>query len=260
MYYEVHGAGEPLVLLHGAMSTIETSFGAAVALLAESRRVIAVEQQGHGRTADTDGPLTYRQMADDTASLLQRLEIESADFFGFSMGSGIAVELAIRQPMLVRRLVVASLAYDKEGFHPGLTEAIESVTPEDLEGSVFHEAYVRLAPNPEDWPRLVAKCNQLDREFQGWSPEALRSIAAPTLVIIGDSDIVQPEHAVQTFRLRGGGVEGDSAGLPAAQLAVLPGTTHLTLVDRAEWLASMVSAFFDAPVGNRSWSKAPRRA
>jgi pimeloyl-ACP methyl ester carboxylesterase len=252
MYYEVHGAGESLVLLHGAMSTIETSFGAAVALLAESRRVIAVEQQGHGRTLDVDRPLTYRQMAADTAGLLHRLEIGRADFFGFSMGSGIAVELAIRHPMLVRRLVVASLAYDKEGFHPGLSEAIDNVGWEDLEGSVFHEAYVRSAPRPENWPTLVAKCNELDRGFEGWSPKAIQSIAAPTLVIVGDSDIVRPEHAVHTFRLLGGGVEGDGAGLPASQLAVLPATTHLTLVDRAEWLASMVSAFLEAPVADPS--------
>jgi pimeloyl-ACP methyl ester carboxylesterase len=247
MYYEVHGAGRPLVLLHGAMSTIETSFGAVLPLLAETRRIVALEQQAHGHTPDIDRPLTYRQMAEDTAGLLRRLKLEDADFFGYSMGAGIALEIAIRRPELVRKLVVASLAYSKDGFHPQISEAIESTQPEDLAGSVFQEAFATTAPNPENWPTLVGKCNQLDREFAGWSPAEIQSIRAPTLVIIGDSDIVRPEHAVHTFRLLGGGVEGDSAGLSPSQLAVLPGTTHLTLVERAEWLASMVSAFLDAP-------------
>jgi pimeloyl-ACP methyl ester carboxylesterase len=247
MYYEVHGVGRPLVLLHGAMSTIETSFGAVLPPLAETRRIVAVEQQGHGHTPDIDRPLTYRQMAEDTAGLLRRLDIDSADFFGYSMGAGIVLEIAIRRPQLVRRLVVASPAYGKEGFHPEIREAIETTQPEDLAGSVFEEAYAETAPNPGNWPRLVGKCNQLDREFAGWPPGDIQSIKAPTLVIIGDSDIVRPEHAVQMFRLLGGGVEGDSAGLPPSQLAVLPGTTHLTLVERAEWLASMIAAFLDAP-------------
>jgi pimeloyl-ACP methyl ester carboxylesterase len=247
MYYEAHGTGRPLVLLHGALSTIGTSFAAVLPRLAEIRYVIAVEQQAHGHTLDVDRPLTYRQMADDTAELLRRLDIERADFFGYSMGAGIALELAIRRPELVRRLAVASLAYDKDGFHAEIVENIESTDAEDLAGSIFQEAYAKVAPNPQNWPMLIAKCNQLDREFEGWPPAEIQTIAAPTMVIIGDSDIVRPEHAVQTFRLLGGGVEGDSAGLPRSQLAVLPGSTHLTIVDRADWLASMISGFLDGP-------------
>jgi pimeloyl-ACP methyl ester carboxylesterase len=247
MYYEIHGAGRPLVLLHGAMSTIETSFGKALPSLAKTRQVVAIEQQAHGHTADIDRPLSYRQMAVDTAALLRQLAIEGADFYGYSMGAGIALELAIRDPELVRKVVLASPAYSKEGLHPEIVDVIESTNPEDLAGSVFEEAYAKTAPSPEDWPALVAKCNQLDREFEGWPPEDIQSIEAPTLVVIGDSDIVRPEHPVQMFRLLGGGVEGDSAGLPRSQLAVLPGTTHLTLVERAEWLVSMILAFLDEP-------------
>ena len=249
MYYEVQGAGRPLVLLHGALSTIETSFAKVLPLLAETREVIAVEQQAHGHTPDIDRPLTYPQMADDTTALLRRLNLEDADFFGYSMGAGIALEIAIRHPDLVRRLVVASLASSKEGFHSEVVEAIENTQPEDLAGTVFQEAYAEAAPNPQDWLTLVAKCNRLDREFKGWSAADIRSIAAPALVIIGDSDIVRPEHAVQTFRLLGGGVEGDSAGLPRSELAVLPATTHLTLAERADWLASMIAGFLDKPLG-----------
>jgi pimeloyl-ACP methyl ester carboxylesterase len=247
LYYEIHGAGRPLVLLHGAMSTIETSFGAVLPEFAKTRRVVAIEQQGHGRTADIDRPLSYGQMADDTTALLRDLGIDVADFYGYSMGAGIALEIAIRQPQLVRKLAVASLAWSRNGFHPEIVEAIETTNAEDLAGSVFEEAYAAVAPQPENWPLLVNRCNQLDREFQGWAPDVLASIHAPTLTIIGDSDIVRPEHALQTFRLFGGGVEGDSAGLPASRLAVLPGTTHLTVVERAEWLVSMITSFLDEP-------------
>jgi pimeloyl-ACP methyl ester carboxylesterase len=247
MYYEIHGTGRPLVLLHGAMSTIETSFGAVLPSLAETRRVIAVEQQGHGHTADIDRPLTYGQMAADTVALLGELGVEAADLFGYSMGAGIALEIAIGHPDLVRRLVVASLAYSRDGLHPEIVDVIESTSPEGLAGSVFEEAYAKTAPHAENWPALIAKCNQLDRDFAGWSDDEIQSIDAPTLAVIGDSDIVRPEHAVRLFRLLGGGVEGDSAGLPPSQLAVLPGTTHLTLVERADWLVSMISAFLDSP-------------
>jgi pimeloyl-ACP methyl ester carboxylesterase len=129
-----------------------------------------------------------------------------------------------------------------------LLEGIENVKPEDLAGSPWQEEYARIAPRPEDWPMLVAKTTQHDREFVGWSAESIRSIRAPTLIIVGDSDIVRPEHAVELFRLLGGGVAGDLIGLPRSQLAVLPGTTHETLVRRAEWLVSIIDAFLDAPL------------
>jgi pimeloyl-ACP methyl ester carboxylesterase len=245
LYHEIHGAGRPLVLLHGAMSTIETSFGSVLPAFAESRRVIAIEQQGHGRTPDVDRPLTYEQMADDTAALLRRLGIEKADVYGYSLGAGIAVELALRHPDLLRKIALTSLAFSRQGFHPGIAEVIDEVTAEDLAGSVFERAYVEVAPEPAKWAELVAKCNQLDREFEGWSTGQISSITAPALVIIGDSDIVRPEHAVELFRLVGGGVEGQSAGLPRSQLAVLPGSTHLTVVERRDWLVSMISAFLD---------------
>ncbi|HEY3192838.1 MAG TPA: alpha/beta hydrolase [Solirubrobacterales bacterium] len=245
LYHEVHGSGRPLVLLHGAMSTIETSFGAVLPQLAKTRRVIAIEQQAHGRTPDVDRSLSYPQMATDTIALLERLGVESADFFGYSMGAGIAVEIAIRNPALVGKLVLASLYVDPSGVHPGLQEQIEEVGPEDLAGTPFERAYAEVAPDPGGWAGLVAKVNELDREFTGWPREQIEAIEAPTLVIIGDSDIVTPEHAVALFRRRGGGVEGVTAGMPDSQLAILPGTNHMTIVDRADWLVSMATGFLD---------------
>jgi pimeloyl-ACP methyl ester carboxylesterase len=248
MYYEIHGTGQPLVLLHGALSAIDTSFGKVLPSLAKTRQVIAIEQQAHGRTADIDRPLTIEQMADDTAALLRHIGIENADIFGYSMGAGIALQIAIGHPDLVRKLVVAAVAYNRDGFHPGILAGIETITPEALAGSPFQEEYARTAPNPENWPTLIAKVKQLDREIPDWPSEAIQSIKAPTLVMIGDSDIVRPEHAVEMFRLLGGGVAGDVAGLPNSQLAVLPGTTHVTLVERADWLLSMITAFLEAPM------------
>jgi pimeloyl-ACP methyl ester carboxylesterase len=253
MYYEIHGAGEPLVVLHGAYMTID-AMGEVVPQLAKSRQVIAVELQGHGRTADIeDRPITYEQMADDIAALLRHLAIEKADVFGYSMGGGVALQVAIRHPEAVRKLVVASASYTSDGMHPELLEMIPTITPEVFAGSPIEEAYLRTAPRPEDFPTLVTKLKQLDMEPFAWLPEDIRGIAAPTLLIIGDSDAIRLEHAVEMFRLLGGGVMGDMGGLPKSQLAVLPGTTHFVppgsgVLDRADWLVPMIGEFLEAPM------------
>jgi pimeloyl-ACP methyl ester carboxylesterase len=249
MYYEIHGNGRPLVLLHGNLSAIGTSFGKVLPKLSSTWRIIAVEQQGHGHTADIDRPLSIEQWAQDTTALLRHLGTEQADFFGYSSGGAVALEIALRSPALVRKLVWAGgTSYSRDGLYPELLKASEDMKPEDLDGSPFQQEYASIAPHPEHWHRLVAKVADLDRTTLGWSREAIQSVKAPTLLIIGDSDIVRPEHVVEMFRLLGGGVVGDLVGLPRSQLAVLPGTTHVTLVDHADWLASMISEFLDAPI------------
>src|SRR3954449_11705015 len=250
MYYEVHGTGTPLLLLHGAYMTIDL-MGPIVPGLAETRQVIEVEQQGHGHTADADRPFSYEQMADDSAALLRHLEVEHADVAGYSMGGGIALQLAIRHPGVVRRLVVASASFTSDGMHPIALEAFPSITPELFAGSPLEEAYLRTAPNPGDFPRLVEKLTRLDVTPFAWPEQDIRAIAAPTLIVVGDSDGVRLEHAVELFGLRGGGVMGDLAGLPQSQLAVLPGTAHFVppgfgLLDRAEWLLAMIPPFLDS--------------
>jgi pimeloyl-ACP methyl ester carboxylesterase len=249
MYYEIHGTGQPLVLLHGAFSAIGTSFGALLPGLARTRQVIAFELQAHGRTADIDRPLSVEQMADDVAAALRHLGIEPADIFGYSMGSNVALHTVIRHPGVVRKLVLASATYNLNGVHPGLMEGLADMKPEMMFGSPWHEEYTRIAPHPEDFATLFAKKTQMDREIQDLPSEMIQAIQAPTLLIIGDSDLVRPEHAVEMFRLLGGGVFGDTpAGLPKSQLAILPGTSHVTLVDRADLLLSMIPAFLDAPM------------
>ncbi len=252
MYYEVHGAGRPLVVLHGAYMTIGT-MGEVVPRLAETRQVIGVELQGHGHTADIDRPITYEAMADDTAALLRHLGIEQADVFGYSMGGGVALQLAIRHPGLVRKLVSASASYTSDGMQPELHEMIPSITSEMFAGSPIEAAYFEVAPNPGHFPMLVEKLKQLDMTPFAWPADDIRGIAAPTLIVVGDSDAIRLEHAVELFRLLGGGAMGDLVGLPKSQLVVLPGTAHFVppgsgLLDRAEWLLAVIPTFLDAPM------------
>lgn len=245
MYYEEHGSGRPLVLLHGNLSTIEVDFGGMIPALAADRRVIGVEQQAHGHTGDIDRPLSTSTWADDTAALLAHLGIADADILGYSTGSAVALQLGIEHPELVRRLVLLSPAYRADGLHPGILDGIQDLQPEHLAGTPFEEAYARVAPRPEDWPVLISKIKEMDQEVMEWPAEVVRAMGKPTLLVVGDSDIVRPEHAVEMFRLLGGGVFGDVAGLPESRLAVLPGTTHVSLVHRTQHLVPMIEEFLD---------------
>ncbi|MCC2628226.1 MAG: alpha/beta hydrolase fold protein, partial [Thermomicrobiales bacterium] len=249
MYYEIHGAGEPLVLLHGAFGAID-QWGPILTTLAESHQVIAVELQGHGHTADIiDRPLGYAQMADDVAALLDHLVIAQADVVGYSMGGTTGLQLAIRHPQLVRTLVAVSPNYRSDGYYPELLAGLQQMTPDIFVGTPEEAAYLRHAPHPEDFPVLVEKQKVLPQEF-AFPEEDVAAIAAPTLLIYGDSDVVRPEHAVALFRLLGGGMPSDLTGrLPSSQLAILAGTTHRSIVgERADRLLAVIEPFLAAPM------------
>ena len=249
MYYETHGTGQPLVMLHGAFSAIGTSFGELIPELAKTRQVIAFELQAHGHTADIDRPLSLEGMAGDVAAAIKQLGMEQADILGYSMGAGVALYTVIRHPEVVRKLILASITYTMSGFHPGLMEGMESMKPEMMHGSPWHEEYLRIAPQPEDFAKLFVKKTQMDQQTRDLSDEAIRGIKSPTLLVVGDSDLVRPEHIVEMFRLLGGGVFGDmAAGLPNSQLAILPGTSHVSLVRRTELLIPIINAFLDKPM------------
>jgi pimeloyl-ACP methyl ester carboxylesterase len=249
MYCEVHGEGRPLVLLHGAFSATGTSFGELLPGLAERRRVVAFELQGHGHTADIDRPLSYDAMADDVAAAIEQLGLGRVDIFGYSMGAFVALLVAIRSPQLVRKLVFMSGTYSLAGVHPGLMDGLGEMTPEMMHGSPYHDEYLRIAPRPDDFAVLFAKKWAMDKEFPDLRARDIEELRAPTLVMIGDSDLVRPEHAVEMFRSLGGGVFGDMPpGMPASQLAVLPGTSHVSIASRAELVVPIVTSFLDAPM------------
>ena len=256
LYHEIHGDGDgvPLVVLHGAYLTGTAAgiagMGGLVAPLARGRRVIAPDLRGHGRTSDVDRPIRYETLGDDVAALLDHLDLAQADLFGYSMGGAAALRLAIQHPERVRKLAVASVSSStgKDAVYPEVLAGIEQITPEVFHGTPFFEAYARVAPNPDAFPDLVAKLKDLDAEAFAWPDEELRAIAAPTMAVVGDADVVRPEHAVALFRLRGGGVPGDLVNVPASRLAVLPGTTHVTLAKRADRLVPMAEEFLAAPM------------
>jgi pimeloyl-ACP methyl ester carboxylesterase len=222
MYYEEHGRGAPLVLLHGGGSTVQTSFAAMLPKLARTHHVIAPEQQGHGHTADVDRPLSFEQMADDTAALLEHLGVRHTDVLGFSNGGMVALQLAIRHPTLVRRLIICSSFYAHEGLSPELRQGFEHASVADMPAPL-RDAYLAVAPHPEALPVFVAKTVAMMRSFTDLSAAQLRAIAAPTLVMIGDADVVLPEHSFQLARL-----------VPHGQLAVFPGSGHGTYLGVAE--------------------------
>ncbi len=232
MYYEVHGTGKPLVLLHGAFGWA-TTFPA----LAKNRQVIAVELQGHGHTADIDRPLTFEQMADDTAALLKQLKIEQADFFGYSMGGNVALAVAIRHPKLVRKLATNGSHFGRleEAYEPETRKQFMSL-PSDFAPKLLKDPYDKAAPDPKQWPVLVAKVKKMGSEFKGFAREDMKSIKAHVLVTIGDRDGVRPEHAVEMFRL-----------IPNAQLAVFPGADHFLLWQNPEKMLPTIAAFLDEP-------------
>jgi pimeloyl-ACP methyl ester carboxylesterase len=251
MYYEVHGpeSGRPLVLLHGSLSGIGPDFGDLLPVLAAGRRVIAVEQQAHGHTADADRPLRVEQMAADTAALLGQLGVPQADVLGYSTGAAVALQMGLSQPELVHKLVLVSPMYDESGMHPGLVEGLAGLQPEMLHGTSFHDYYLASAPRADDFPQLVEKNKDLQVNYPNHPASAIEGLAAPVLLVVGDSDVVRLDHTTEFFRLLGGGVNGDLAGLPQSQLAVMPGTTHTGVTHRPE-LAPAVTAFLDAPAAS----------
>ena len=244
MYYEVYGTGKPTVVLHGAYMSTE-SMRPVIDGLAKTRQVIAVDLQGHGRTGDINRPITYEQMADDVAALMQAIEKPQADVFGYYMGAGVGYQLAIRHPGCVRRLAAASGTYRADGIYPVAREGVKQITPQTFAGSPWEKDYMRLAPNKANWPVLIAKLKALDLAPQEWPAKDISGIKAPVLIISGDSDIIRPEHSLEMFRLRGGGPSPDFMTASANELAILPATTHLGVMDRSDLLVPMVAAFFD---------------
>lgn len=258
MYYEIRGSGEPLVLLPGGFMTIE-AMGEIVPQLAETRRVIGVELQGHGHTADIDRPLSYELMADDIAALIRHLGLERADILGYSLGGGVGLQTAIRHPEVVRKLALASTAFKGDGWYPEGRATMRTMSVEAFAGTPIHEDYLKTSPKPEAWPAVVAKMRQLVPSDYDWS-EGVAALKTPVLILVGDADGLRLAHTVEFFGLLGGGKEdGDMHGLPPVRLAVLPATTHVGwappnrgIMTRTELLLPIITEFLDAPMPEAS--------
>ena len=249
MYYEIHGTGRPLILLHGGVGAIEM-FGEVLGLLAEGRQVIAVDLQAHGRTADIARPLSFESMADDIAALIEHLGFEKADVMGYSLGGGVALQTAIRHPEVVHKLVVVSTPFKRDGWYPEVLAGMGQMgaeAAEPMKQSPMYQLYASVAPKPEDWPVLLTKLGELLRQDYDWSDEVAK-IETPTMIVVGDADGVRTAHAVEFFELLGGGKADagwDGSGMPNARLAILPATTHYNILSSPA-LVSTVMAFLDA--------------
>lgn len=252
LYYEIHGSGpgRPLVLLHGGLGALEM-FGPNLPALAKGRQVIAVDLQGHGRTADIDRPLSVELMGDDIAALIQHLGLQRPDLMGYSLGGGVALQTAIRHPEVVGKLVVASTPIRRNAFYPDILAQqaqVNAAMAEAMKPTPMYQLYVSLAPKPEDFPKLLEKIGEAMKKDFDYSKQ-VAGIQATTLIVAGDADIFPPAHAVEVFGLLGGGQRDggwDGAGQPKSRLAILPGLTHYTLFS-APALAATVIHFLDEP-------------
>jgi pimeloyl-ACP methyl ester carboxylesterase len=246
MYYEVHGSGDPVVLLHGSFMTITNNWTQWIGELAKTRKVIAVEMQGHGRTADIDRDFSYENLADDVAALLDHLKIPSADLIGYSMGGGVAMQCAIRHPEKVRKVVSISARFRQDGFVKEGLDAFPKLTPEAFKGSPIEIEYKKLSPTPDKFADLVNHIKAMASRPFDFGADKLRATKAPMFFIHGDADGVRLDHIAEMFRLKGDEIYGDLRPRSASRLAILPDTTHVTLMQRMTTIVPIVNDFLDA--------------
>ena len=254
MYYEIHGEGDPVVLLHGAFMTITSNWKAPwgdgamdwIAELSKTRKVIAVEMQGHGRTADIDRDISPENLADDVAALLDYLKIPKADVVGYSLGGGAAMQCAIRHPEKVRKIVILSFAFRSDGWVKEKNDAMSKITPEAFKGSPIETEYKNLSPTPDKFADFVNHLKAEAVKPYDFGADKFKATKAPMFLIFGDADGVRLDHIAEMYRLKGGNVSGDLQPRSESRLAILPGTTHVTLMSRGQTIIPMINDFLDA--------------
>ncbi len=247
MYYEIHGSGEPVVLLHGAFMAISGDWNDWINELAKTRKVIAVELQGHGRTADLDRDMTAENLADDVSALLDHLKIPKADIIGYSLGAGVAMQCAIRHGEKVRKVVSISAPFRLDGWVKEGREALPNLTAEVFKGTPMESEYKRLSPTPDKFPEFIKHVVAMASKPYDFGADKFKATKAPFFFIHGDADGVRFEHIAEMYRLKGGGnIHGDMQPRSASRLAILPDTTHVTLMNHRQRIVPMIIDFLDA--------------
>jgi pimeloyl-ACP methyl ester carboxylesterase len=253
LYYETHGSGRPLILLHGGLGSGEM-FGPVLPLLAERHQVIAVDLQGHGRTADIDRPIDVRLMAGDIAALIDHLGLGTPDVVGYSLGGGVALQTAAQYPTKVRRLVMASANLRPDAIYPEMRAQqgqVNAAAADFMKGTPMYQLYQRVAPRPEDFPRLLSKIGEsMSKDFD--FTEDVRGLQVPTLVVAADADMAPPSHYVEVFKLLGGGLRdggwmGEGRPKGGHALAILPGLTHYTMANSPLFAAATLAFLEEQP-------------
>jgi len=258
-YYEIHGSGEPLLLLHGGLGSMDMFRSSLLPALAKTRQVIAVDLQGHGRTALGDRPIDLVDIGNDLAVVLEKLGYKQVDVAGYSFGGGAGLRLAIQHPTLVRRLAVISAPFAQSGFFPEMLPqqaAVGSAMAEQMKETPMYQSYVAVAPNPKDFPRLLDRMGELMRRPNDWS-EDVKKLSMPVMLVFGDADMVRPEHIVEFYHLLGGGLK--DAGwqrehISRARLAILPDVTHYDMF-LSPALAPTLLPFLDGKGGSQTWAE-----
>lgn len=257
-YYEIHGAGEPLLLLHGGLGSIDM-FGPVLTRLAEARRVIAVDLHGHGRTTLGDRPISAIDIANDLDVILEHLGVEQLDVAGYSMGGFVALRLAVQHPARVRRLALVSAGFARNGFYAEMLPqqaAVSAAMADAMKDTPMYRSYAKVAPHPEDFPKLLDRMGAYIRKPFNWRND-VRSLKLPTLLVYGDSDMYRPEHIVEFYRLLGGGQRDAGWGrehMSQNRLAILPNLTHYDIFLAPE-LASTLLPFLDGRTAAPTWSE-----
>lgn len=258
-YYEIHGSGEPLLLLHGGLGSIDMFRGGLLPALARTREVIAVDLQGHGRTTLGNRPIDLIDIGNDLAIVLDKLGYKQVDVAGYSFGGGAGLRLAIQHPTVVRRLAVISAPYAQNGFFPEMLPqqaAVSAAIAEQMKETPMYKSYVAVAPNPSDFPRLLDRMGELMRRPSDWS-EDVKKLSMPVMLVYGDADMIRPEHIVQFYQLLGGGLR--DAGwqrehMSRARLAILPDVTHYDMF-LSPALAPTILPFLDGKGGSKTWAE-----